>query len=253
MSHPPERVPYGHSAERIGFFTDAVFAIAMTLLVIEIPRPEAKDLETGDGVSKSLAFTRLARFLWAQHSAYYAYLLAFLILWILWREHHTLADQITRMSGAMIGWHFPLLVLAAFLPYATTVLGHYPDNPMAALLLGVVAGLLFVCRSAIQQRADRDGVLRSDVNLAEYRRETTVSWIATGYWIAVLGLVWLTPWGQIPWFLTGVTANVADLVLRGRARRAEAAASEPDAPPPDQPSGDEPPVAEPGDAPAGDS
>jgi hypothetical protein len=30
----------------------------------------------------------------------------------------------------MISLHFPLLLLAAFLPYATTVVGHYPDNPL---------------------------------------------------------------------------------------------------------------------------
>jgi uncharacterized membrane protein len=233
----PAAMPYyptaGHTSERITFFTDAVFAIAMTLLVIEIPRPDGSDFETGHGVSKSLAFTRLARFLWAQHSSYWAYLLAFLILWILWREHHGLGDLITGMSTRMIQLHFPLLVLAAFLPYTTYVLGHYPDNPMAALLFGAVAGVLFLCRSAIQQRADRDGVLKSEVDVGPYRVITTVSWIVSGYWIATLAVVWWTPWGQIPWFLTSAVAAVSGHVLRSRLARTtppDAPAAEPDAP-----------------------
>ena len=65
-----------------------------------------------------------------------------------------LLDEVSRLSGPMIGWHFPLLLMAAFLPYATTVMGHYPDNPLAALLLGLVIGALLVCRSAIESRAD---------------------------------------------------------------------------------------------------
>lgn len=51
----------------------------------------------------------------------------------------------------MIGLRFPLLLLAAFLPYATTVLGHYPDNPVAALLFGLVFGLILASRAAIYQ------------------------------------------------------------------------------------------------------
>jgi hypothetical protein len=97
MPDDPARGPTapGHTAERFGFFTDAVFAIAMTLLVIEIPRPEAAEFEAGDGITKAQAFERLWRFLAAQHNAYYAYVLAFSILWIVWRQHHVLLDQVS--------------------------------------------------------------------------------------------------------------------------------------------------------------
>jgi uncharacterized membrane protein len=99
----------GRTAERVGFFTDAVFAIAMTLLVIEIPRPEAADFEPGPGVSKAEAFHRLGHFLGQQGSAFYAYVLAFYLIWIVWRLHHTLFDQIRSVSSGMIALHFPLL------------------------------------------------------------------------------------------------------------------------------------------------
>ena len=62
----------GGTTERFGFFTDAVFAIAMTLLVIEIPRPQEAAFEAGGGVTKAEAVTRLWHYLVAQHNAYYA-------------------------------------------------------------------------------------------------------------------------------------------------------------------------------------
>jgi uncharacterized membrane protein len=204
----------GHTPERVGFFTDAIFAIAMTLLVIEIPRPDEADFEVGNGVTKTQAVARLWHYLVAQHSAYYAYLLAFFMLWIVWRQHHALSDQIRRVSAAMIGLHFPLLLLAAFLPYATTVMGHYPDNPLAALLLGVVVGALLAARSAMQSRAARDGVLRPEVDMRRYQADASVSWIVTAYWAATLLLVWWKPWVEIAWFLTPAVGAVARLAAR---------------------------------------
>jgi hypothetical protein len=75
----------------------------------------------------------------------------------------------------MISLHFPLLLLAAFLPYATSVMGHYPGNPLAALLLGLVIGALLACRSAIQNQAARDDVLLPEVGARLHRADVTVS------------------------------------------------------------------------------
>jgi len=116
----------------------------------------------------------------------------------------------------MIGWHFPLLLLAGFLPYATTVLGHYPDNPLAALLYGLVVGALLLCRSAIQSLASRDDVLLPHIDKRQYRLTTTVSWIVTGYWALTLVLVWWTPWVAIPWFLTSAVASVVGWIVNRR-------------------------------------
>ncbi|HUC23677.1 MAG TPA: TMEM175 family protein [Streptosporangiaceae bacterium] len=204
----------GYSAERVGFFTDAVFAIAMTLLAIDIPRPEGQAFGVSSDVSEAKAAARLWHFLAAQHDAYYAYLVAFSTLWIVWRHHHALFDQVRRVSPAMIGLHFPLLLLAAFVPYATIGVGRYPSNPLAALLFGLVVGALLVCRSALQSRADRDFVLAPTVDIRRYRAEVVVSWLVTGYWMATLLLVPWTPWVEISWFLAPAVCAVARSACR---------------------------------------
>jgi uncharacterized membrane protein len=219
----PAKVP-GQTPERVSFFTDAVFAIAMTLLVIDIPRPEGADFGTGDGVSKSEAFSRLAHFLGQQYQDFYAYFLAFLILWIIWREHHRLFDQYSRVSPRMMAWHFPLLLFSAFLPYASSTYGHYGDNPMAALLFGGVVAVMFVSRTVIQAYALRGDVLFPWVDRARYRDSVTVSWIVVGYWLLTLSLVWLTPWVGIPWAFTSQAGSLGRRIVRQR-RRPEAAVS----------------------------
>jgi uncharacterized membrane protein len=209
-------VPAGLTVERLGFFTDAVFAIAMTLLVIEIPRPEDGTFDVGDGVSKSEAAHALGRFLGDQASSFGAYILAFFMLWIVWRQHHTLLDRLGRLSPALLGWHLPLLLLAGFLPYPTTVFGHYASNPLAALFYGVIVGALLVCRSAVQTVARRDELLLPHVDVAHYRLAATVSWGVAVYWMLTLVGVWWTPWLTIFWFLTPVIAPAVERPLRSR-------------------------------------
>ena len=75
-----DRIPDGLTAERVGFFTDAVFAIAMTLLVIEIPRPPDGEFGVGDVVGKARAAADLGHSLVEQTGSFVAYVLAFYLL-----------------------------------------------------------------------------------------------------------------------------------------------------------------------------
>jgi uncharacterized membrane protein len=219
MTETPARQPVrpGQTTGRVGRFTDGVLSIAITLLAIDLPRPQAADFETGNGVSKSQAFDRLWQFLVAERSEFYAYLLAFYIIWVLWREHHVLLDQVSRVSTVMIGWHFPLLLLSAFLPYTAIVLGYYSRNPLAALLFGLVVGALLLCRSGIQSEAMRGEVLLPDVDRHQYEASTRAGWVVTGYWTLTLPFIWWTPWVVIAWFMTVLVRFISSRVVTRRA------------------------------------
>jgi uncharacterized membrane protein len=216
------RKPPGQTTERIGAFVDAVLAIAMTLLVIDIPRPDSSMFSIGHGVSKQQAFANLWDFLWGQHQALYAYLLAFGLLWIVWRQHHSLFDQYDRITTAMVQWHFPLLLFAAFLPYSTSVLGSYGDNPLAALLFGVNVAVILLSRTMVQRAALTGGVLIPGADVDQYRRETMASWVVVVFWTATLPFVWWAPWSEISWFFASAVAALARVVINRRQHAAPA-------------------------------
>ena len=219
----PRRKPPGQTTERIGAFVDAVLAIAMTLLVIDVPRPDSSDFSVGHGRTKEQAFLSLWHFLWGQREALYAYILAFGILWIVWRQHHALFDQYDRITTAMVQWHFPLLLFAAFLPYSTSILGNYSDNPMAALLYGVNVGVILLSRSLVERAALHGGVLIPETDVERYRRDLLVSYIVVAYWVATLAFVWWAPWSEIPWFFASAVASVGRRFVHRRPAPAAAA------------------------------
>lgn len=203
-----EKVPAGYTAERVGFFTDAVFAIAMTLLVIDIPKPEGGAEFDVDEVGRAEAARNLLHFLYEQIPSFSAYLLAFYILWIVWRQHHQLLDRVARMSPGLIRLHFPLLLLTGLLPYATTVYDHNTLNPAAAGLFTLAVAAMLLLRSGIQRQALRDGLLHEDVDLVTYRREARISWIVAWYFLATVLFCWFTPYLTFLWFGAPVLGGI---------------------------------------------
>src|SRR5215469_13321337 len=93
---------------RVVFFSDAVFAITVTLLVLEI-RPPADD-------------TNLLHGLVALWPSYLAYALTFLFIGQVWANHRVMFDQICAVDRAILLLNTLLLMMVAFLPFTTAVL-----------------------------------------------------------------------------------------------------------------------------------
>jgi len=198
-------------------FTDAVFAIAMTLLVIEIPKPERGAGHSEDRLAMA---SQLWRFLEDNVGSFVAFVVAFLMLWAAWRQHHAVFDQLERVTPAMMFLHIPLLILVVLLPYPTalvgeSLVGELADNPLAICLFAGVEALLLLCQAALLSVVVRSGVLKPGAD----GRQLTIKAIM----LAVFGLFWaltavLTWWSSnIPlvWLLSPVVATGASR-LAGR-------------------------------------
>jgi uncharacterized membrane protein len=125
----PEPKGGGRELERIIFFSDAVFAIAITLIVLDIKPPV---------IPKENVAARLGPELWALRSGYFSYVLSFLVIGAFWAAHHRSFRYITGYDGPLIALNTLLLMCVAFVPFPTAVLAKYGDMRIAVVLYASV-------------------------------------------------------------------------------------------------------------------
>jgi TMEM175 potassium channel family protein len=143
---------------RILALSDGVFAIAITLLILEIAVPPT----TGDAdLSKALLG------LWPR---YLAYVLSFVVIARFWVTHHLAFRLIARYDAVLVWLNLLLLMFVAFLPFPTAVLGEHNGSPPAAVLYGAAVALAGAASAGYWWYASGRGrLLRPDVGRARVR------------------------------------------------------------------------------------
>jgi uncharacterized membrane protein len=106
-----EDIPRRWTTSRVEAFSDGVFAIAITLLVLDI-KIDASD------------FDHLSRGLLQQWPAYLSYVTSFLTVGSVWIAHHNLFTRLKYVDAALLRINMLLLMAAAFLPFPTGVLAE---------------------------------------------------------------------------------------------------------------------------------
>jgi len=124
-STPPDELQRGLAFERVAFFSDAVFAIAITLLIIDVRVPALPEDATADQLLKALGSTVPAVF---------AYALSFATIGLYWLSHWRRYRFIARVDERVVGLNLVLLGLVAFIPFPTSVIGEHGDLVPAVVL-----------------------------------------------------------------------------------------------------------------------
>jgi uncharacterized membrane protein len=105
--------------DRMIFFSDAVFAIAITLLILQVQIPKAPP----SGLKLSQLLDLIPKFT--------SYVISFLVIARFWLKHLLFSSYIKRLDQRLIWLNALLLLLIAFLPYPTGVYGAYSTSPIA--------------------------------------------------------------------------------------------------------------------------
>ena len=108
--------------QRIETFSDGVFAIAVTLLILEVKVPHQEEIEAAGGLLKALLH------LWP---SYLAYVLSFGSILIIWINHHRTSKLLARSSKTYMFSNGFLLLTVTFIPFPTAILAEYITEPNA--------------------------------------------------------------------------------------------------------------------------
>jgi uncharacterized membrane protein len=142
--HPDDVV----SSARLETFADGVFAIAITLLVLEIHIPA----ETED-VGKTLVH---------QWPSFLAYVTSFLTIGTMWANHHRIFTVIRGTTYGFLFVNILLLMPIAFLPYPTAVFAQHFDKPdrfAATMLYAGTMSLITIFFSVLWAYAGSHGLM----------------------------------------------------------------------------------------------
>ena len=177
---PGDRV----ATDRLEAFSDGVFAIAITLLVLELRVPE---------VAAGQLWSAL-RGEWPQFAVYFT---SFLIIGIMWVNHHSMFRQISRSDRGLMFLNLLLLLWMAMLPFPTVLVARYLDEPgsnshVAAAVYSTNLTLAAIAFSLIWAHAVRARLIVHDMTSGEQWRSIGRFSVGTFVYGATIGLSFIS-------------------------------------------------------------
>jgi uncharacterized membrane protein len=172
---------------RVEAFSDGIFAIAITLLVLTIAQPTN--------------YSKLARQLLDRWPSLAAYVVSFLVLGIMWLNHHTVFSYVQRIDHGFFYRNLVLLMTVVFIPYPTEVFGEalrtgIPSGERtAAVFYSTVMTVNAVAWAALWLYASTGRRLLNDKLPEEQRRKSTIGFVAgTGVYLVSIGIAFINPY-----------------------------------------------------------
>jgi uncharacterized membrane protein len=164
---------------RLEAFSDGVFAIAITLLVLEISVPE----HSGDDLLEAIR---------DEWPSYLAYLVSFSTIGVIWLEHHAITDYLERVNSVFMRLNLLLLLVVAFLPYPTRIVAEYLHDRnterIAVTFYGLTLLLASLVISILWRYALREGLIKPHTQDEETQMLTRRLTPGLGGYVLVIGV-----------------------------------------------------------------
>ncbi len=179
--------------DRLVFFSDAVFAIAITLLALEIRLPTEAGLLSDERLFASLID------LWPK---VLGFVISFLVIGSFWMTHHRRFSQLTAYDNRLLLLNLILLMAVAFVPFPTAVLSE-SGNRTATIFYALVMALTGYLSAALWMYASsRRYVGEAVTNLRPGRRGILAVLTTPTIFLLSIGLAWVRPdLARLSWIL----------------------------------------------------
>ena len=166
---------------RIEAFSDGVYAIAITLLILDLKVPLVQD-------------GRLGSALLHQWPSYFAFLLSFAFIGIMWVNHHRLFNHIRRSDNRLMFLNLLLLLGVTFVPFPTSLLAAHlrgSDSRVAAAVFNGTYVMIAIFFNILWHHAVDYGLL--DAATLESARAISKQYaVGPISYLVCLGLTWIS-------------------------------------------------------------
>ena len=197
---PPER-----ETGRIESFSDGVFSVAITLLVLNLTVPELTGTPTAAGLALALG----------EHwPAYLAFVTSFGTILIMWVNHHAVVKLARRADTLFMFANGFLLLQVTAVPFATALVARYLGTPAAATASAVYAGLFAIGNVAYNllwwSVVHKGRLLQAHVSLARVNQLTRSFLLGFPIYLAATGLAFVNAYASMAicsslWILWAIT------------------------------------------------
>jgi uncharacterized membrane protein len=192
--------------DRLIFLSDGVFAIAMTLLAIDLALPEVTSSSAAD----------LGQRLFALWPRYLSFALSFLVIAQYWRSHQRIFRFLLRLDNRFVWLNLVLLLCVAFLPFPTSVLGTYGNDAVSvSLYAGTLAVTGVVVLAMWLYATTRHRLVSHELSPREIQHITARAVSAPAIFLISIGIAQIdTSAAKYSWLLIAVATTVVGRYYR---------------------------------------
>lgn len=169
---------------RFETFSDGVFAIVATLLVLDFHVPELR-------VVNSAALWSALAALWPH---YLAYATSFLVVGIYWLNHHSMSHYVRYCDRRLMWRNLLFLMTVAFVPFPTMIIAQYGDVPAGVLFYGLILFISSLMVNLMWRYIVRNGYLdESLIGADDIRRAGRRYAVGAIIYVVAIGLAPFAP------------------------------------------------------------
>lgn len=178
-------------------FTDAVFAIALTLLAL--------DLRIDRIAGNADSLTAMWQALGELFPQFIAYVVAFFLLGKYWLAHHRFAARLGAVDNRFLALTLVYLAFVAVLPFPTSMIGSYETNPLSGALFALNLAGISGMETILLLHAQRHQLLMDTASAAMRRWELLSSLAPAAMFTASIPLAFIDPtWMLLSWLVIGL-------------------------------------------------
>jgi TMEM175 potassium channel family protein len=175
--------------DRVIFFSDAVFAIAMTILVVGIGIPHVAD-------------GHLDQALRDKRQEIFSFFISFVVIGFYWLSHHQFVSHLRAVDVRFMQWNLLYLATIAFVPFPTALVGVYDTHPVSVVLYAVTLGVASFLEAVLFWHAHHADLLDLELAPDAFRFNILASLAPVVVFAVSIPIAYAsTKWALLSWLL----------------------------------------------------